>query len=280
MKKVCTLMLQRNCPEVSERAAEHIQKWNGDLTDFFVVESGSDDDKIYTGQKGVFHANWPDAKENGLRIPRGFNYGILESYKLDEDYDYYAIMTGDAKLFDESTYEIMLEEMERHPRMGILSPDSPLWGNDIKSPLTNRNLTTHWLVPLVFWMVRKEFIQEIAKTFEKNNNTTYFFDGTNFRGGWTEEEIIMKGYNENWITCVTSRVNVEEDFSITQDNYAAMKTEPMEKARNLGWEEAHTWLKGKYGMTTKQQYRALNLYVYESFLSRNPQYANLSCLRV
>ena len=52
-------MLQRNMPKISEATAKHIEKWCGGLADFFVVESGSDDDMLYAKEDNRFHANWP-----------------------------------------------------------------------------------------------------------------------------------------------------------------------------------------------------------------------------
>ena len=45
-KKVATLILNRNLPEVTNRLYEQIRKYDDPITDIYVIEAGSDDDKI------------------------------------------------------------------------------------------------------------------------------------------------------------------------------------------------------------------------------------------
>ena len=42
MKKVATIILNRNLPEVTDKLCEHIKFYDGELTDIYVVEAGSD----------------------------------------------------------------------------------------------------------------------------------------------------------------------------------------------------------------------------------------------
>ena len=82
MKNICTLFLQRNLPEVTNVFGDHFLKWNGNVSDFYVIESGSDKKNLSKFTNQTLHADWPDAIKNGLRIGRGFNYGLLELKKL------------------------------------------------------------------------------------------------------------------------------------------------------------------------------------------------------
>ena len=73
-KKACTLFLQRNLPEATEKFAKNLIRYNDKVTDLYVIESGSDDENLT--KYPTFHANWEDARINGLRTGRGFNYGL------------------------------------------------------------------------------------------------------------------------------------------------------------------------------------------------------------
>ena len=65
MKRVATIILNRNLPDVTDRLCEHLVRYDADMTDVFVVEAGSDSDRL--SRNSTWHANWPDAVEHGLR---------------------------------------------------------------------------------------------------------------------------------------------------------------------------------------------------------------------
>ena len=83
MKKACTLFLQRNLPDVTEDFAKVLFEFNNESTDLFVIESGSDDENLTNYP--TFHADWKDARANGLRTGRGFNFGLKRL--MEEDID-------------------------------------------------------------------------------------------------------------------------------------------------------------------------------------------------
>ena len=112
MKKCCTILLQRNLPEVTNKIGDQILKYNSEITDFYVVESGSDDNMLSKFTKNTFHANWKDARKNGLRTGRGFNYGLTELKKQGKKYDYYFLITGDTVLEQDECVNILVREMD------------------------------------------------------------------------------------------------------------------------------------------------------------------------
>jgi len=57
-KPVANLILNRNLPDISNDLGDHILKWNSDVTDVYVIESGSDANKLSKYCK--FWANWPE----------------------------------------------------------------------------------------------------------------------------------------------------------------------------------------------------------------------------
>ena len=79
MKKVATIILNRNLPAVTERLYEHLEKYDGDLTDIYVVEAGSDAGKL--SRYSTWHANSDEILRNGLRYGRGMNFGLTQLIK-------------------------------------------------------------------------------------------------------------------------------------------------------------------------------------------------------
>ena len=77
MKPVATIILNRNLPNITDKLYNHLRRFDGNETDIFVVDSGSDKKKLskYT----TWHANWKSAVSKGLRYYRGMNYGLKTS---------------------------------------------------------------------------------------------------------------------------------------------------------------------------------------------------------
>lgn len=267
MKKIATLILNRNLPEVSNKLVEHIQKWSGDITDIFVIESGSDEDKLSKYCK--FWANWPEAKEKGLHYCRGFNYGLMELDK-EKIYEYYFMVCGDSVFYDEPTLNILLEKMEKYPKFGIISPLSPYWG---ETAIFSGEEDTKclWVVPHVAWLIRRSFLDKII---EKKNSSimNYFYDGTNFRGYDADTELGIKAYLNDFALAVTSRAKFHEEQDLTDKNAQVMKTEKAKEHLKLMFEEGLAWMKRKYGFNSKSEMRDWAKRVYDEFFKKNPDY--------
>ena len=267
MKNICTLFLQRNLPEVTNTFGDHFLKWNGDLSDFYVIESGSDQSNLSKFTKHTFHANWEDALKNGLRTARGFNYGLLELKKLSKKYEFICMIVGDAQLHDEPTIEIMSKEMLKFPRMSILSPMSSPHGLEFNN-LYGTKAHNHFAH--IVWMVRSDFINEVSQDYEEHSYMQYFYDGTNFRVYDADTELILKSYQRNWFTAITRKCTMSERSNLTYENAAKMKTDSKERHQSLMWEEGMKWLKSKYGFDNKHQMRNLVRQEYVNFFQRNP----------
>jgi len=98
MKRVATLLLNRNLPEVTDKLYNHIKRYDGNITDIYIIESGSNKNRL--SKNYTWHANWPSAKKNGLRYFRGMNYGLKRLYdlKLFNKYEAFFLITNDAEL--------------------------------------------------------------------------------------------------------------------------------------------------------------------------------------
>ena len=122
MKQVATLILNRNLPKVTDKLYRHIKKYDGEYTDIFVIEAGSD--KKNLSDHTTWYADWPEAKRDGLRYARGMNYGLSMLFKEKKFYKYDAffLLTNDTELEKKSTIKNLIDIFEIHKRLGILSP--------------------------------------------------------------------------------------------------------------------------------------------------------------
>lgn len=272
-KRVATLFLQRNLPEITNKFAEHFLKWNGDVSDFYVIESGSDDDKLTDYH--TFHANWEEARTNGMHFPRGFNFGLLELHKLEKvlekEYDYIVLAMGDTTLYDEHTIEVMVQQMDKHERMAILAPHLPYHDVNSQPDFANNEdrLIAHTLMPHVFWMFRKEYMNDVINDNNDGTFMGYFYDGTNFRGYDTDTELILKAYQGDWFFGVTDLVKHYEISDLTEKNYKVMKTQEFSLHKDLMFNEGLEWLQAKYGFENKHRMRSLVNAHYSDFFNKH-----------
>ena len=98
MTKTATIILNRNLPKETDELVEQILKFDSKYTDVFVVEAGSDKDKL--SKYCTWHVQTDEVKEHGLRYSRGMNYGLLQLWK-GNDWDKYSsffLITNDTKL--------------------------------------------------------------------------------------------------------------------------------------------------------------------------------------
>ena len=270
MTKPCaTLVLNRNLPDVTDRLVEHLVKHNGDVTDVFVIESGSSNagKSKYPG----FAAEWPDAVENGLRFARGFNFGLLELEK-QKKYEHYFLVCQDSVFPAEATVPILLEEMARYPRLGIVSPASPDWGESSLIPAGEIRL--FWFINLIGWMVRGTYLDAV-KNAESGSHIDYFFDGTNFRGYDTDIELVAKAYANDFAAGITKRATFKEDKDLTDRMAATMKTDPQRVNRPAMYEEGQRWMRRKYGFNSRWSMVTYAKAFYNEFFDHHPDYRHL-----
>jgi hypothetical protein len=268
-KPIATLILNRNLPEDTDRLAEHLLKWGGDLTDVYVIESGSTPDR--RSRHARFIADWPEAIEHGLRFPRGFNFGLMELEAVRR-YDYYFLVCQDSVFPAEPTLEILLEEMQRHPLLGVLSPASPSWGETSLIPEGETRFL--WFVNHIAWLYRRDLVDRI-KNVENPTMLNYLYDGSNFRGYDTDIEVIAKAYANDMAVGVTRRAMFHEDETLTDRKAADMKTETRAINRALMYEEGMRWLRRKYGFNSRWCAITYVKAFYNRFFEIHPECARL-----
>ena len=272
MKKVATLILNRNLPEVTDKLFNHIKKYDGDYTDIFVIEAGSDKDNLSSNTN--WYADWPDALREGLRYARGMNYGLSMLYKeqLFYNYDAFFLLTNDTELEKKSTIKNLINIFDDHKRLGILSPCSHAWGE--KALLAGSEHTKYfWFIHNNSYFLRRDFIECIINH-KKPDHINFLFDGNNFRGYFLESELIAKAYANDWAAGITSKVWSRENESYLINKSQKIKTESYQDNLNLYLEEGNQWMLNKYGFNSKW---SMNLYVksfYDAFFEFHPEFKN------
>ena len=271
MKRVATIILNRNLPEVADRLHDHVEKYDGHVTDVYVIEAGSDVSRL--SKKTSWHANWDDAMQNGLRYGRGMNYALsrLWSEGKFENYDAFFLLTNDTELDASETIEPLMRIMDKHPRLGILSPCSRRWGE--KLLLENEKTKYFWFIHNNSLMLRREFIESICNVSELNH-MNFLFDGNNFRGYLSESELIAKAYANDWAAAITSEVWSSENESYLINHADLIKTDNFQENLSLYLKEGKDWLRNKYGFNSRWSMQQYVKSFYDKFFEFHPEYVH------
>jgi hypothetical protein len=270
MKRIATIILNRNLPEVTERLYEHLSKYDGDQTDIYVVEAGSDARKL--SRCTTWHANTADVVANGLRYGRGMNFGLVQLLKEGkfDRYDAFFLLTNDTELRVEATLAPLMEILNKHPRVGILSPCSDRWGERL---LLREEVTKYfWFIHNNAYLLRRDFIESICDK-EQPDVVDFLFDGTNFRGYGSEHELIAKAYANYWAAAITSQVWATENESHLLDHADKIKTEGYEENLKLYITEGRRWMRKKYGFNSHWSMQQYVKGFYDKFFEFHPEYS-------
>ena len=222
MKRIATIILNRNLPGPTDRLYDHLVNIDGDMTDVYVLEAGSDNDKL--SRYCTWHANDFDIQKYGLRYGRGMNYALLKLYQHNvwSKYDAFFLLTNDTELGPTKTIEPLCDVLSSHSKVGILSPCSMRWGE--RSLLMDEPTKYFWFIHNHALLLRREFLESIIQL----SNPTFMnfvFDGSNFRGYLSESELIAKAYANNWAAAITTSVLAEENESYLLHKSDLIKTE-------------------------------------------------------
>lgn len=267
--RVATLILNRNLPEVTDRLYEHLRQYDAEVTDLFVIEAGSDADKV--SKHCSWHADWPEARVQGLRYSRGMNYGLSQLWKEGKffAYDAFFLLTNDTELEARPTLAPLVEILDQHPRVGILSPCSERWGERL---LLREEVTRYfWFIHNNAYLLRREFIESICNA-EAPDAMSFLFDGSNFRGWGSESELIAKAYANDWAAAITSLVWARENESHLLDKADLIKTEGYEDNLRLYVEEGRSWMRRKYGFNSHWSMQQYVKSFYDRFFEFHPEF--------
>ena len=271
MNRIATIILNRNLPEPTDILYEHLLTVDGDMTDIFVLEAGSDDDKL--SKYCTWHANDLDIKKNGLRYGRGMNFALLKLYeeKRWSNYDAFFLLTNDTELEKNKTIKPLIEIFNTHSKLGILSPCSRRWGE--RSLLSSQPTKYFWFIHNHALLLRREFLESIMNISDQSF-MNFIFDGSNFRGYLSESELIAKAYANDWAAGITSKVYVEENESYLLEKSDLIKTEKFQDNIQLYLEEGKLWIKQKYGFNSRWSMQQYVKNFYDLFFENNPDLLN------
>lgn len=269
MKSVATIILNRNLPDATNHLYEHLLQYDGGLTDIFVVEAGSDSNRL--SSYVTWYANWSDAIKNGLRFSRGMNFGLSQLWREGkfEKYDAFFLLTNDTILPPAPTVLPLLNVLSEHKRLGILSPCGQRWGERL---LLKRDFTKYfWFIHNNAFLLRREFIESIFNL-DQVNFEGFLFDGSNFRGYGSESELIAKAYANDWAAAITTKVLIDENESYLLNQSDLIKTEKYEENLNLYIEEGRSWMRKKYGFNSHWSMQQYVKSFYDKFFEFHPEY--------
>lgn len=271
MKRVATIILNRNLPDITNRLYEHLLKFDEVTTDIFVVEAGSDPERM--SQYVTWQADWPEAKKHGLRYSRGMNFGLSQLFKEGkfDQYEAFFLLTNDTELQECATLLPLLTIMDQHPRVGILSPCAKRWGERLL--LNDQSTKYFWFIHNNAYLLRREFIESIINN-DKPDYMNFLFDGSNFRGYGSESELIAKAYANDWAAAITSEVWAGENESHLLDQADLIKTEGYEENLKLYVDEGRQWMRNKYGFNSRWSMQQYVKSFYDHFFQFHPEYNN------
>ena len=275
MKKTATIILNRNLPKVTDALVEHLKKNDGDSTDIFVIEAGSDKNNL--SKYCTWYLETEEALKYGLRYSRGMNYGLLKLWQDDDKinkttwkkYDSFFLITNDTKFPEnQNTVKTLKKIQTEYPKVGILSPCSKRWGE--RDLIGKDSLKYFWFIHNNAYFVKKELIEQLMNI-DNPSYMNFLFDGNNFRGYLQESEIIAKTYANDWAAAITTKVYAEEDETYLHDKNKLIKTESYEKNLELYVDEGLKWVKKKYGFNSRWQMMQYSQLFYNKFFEYYPE---------
>ena len=275
MKKTATIILNRNLPKETDALVEHLKKNDGDFTDIFVVEAGSDKNNL--SKYCTWHLETEEVLKYGLRYSRGMNYGLLKLWQDDDrinkttwkKYNSFFLITNDTKFpKNQNTVKALQKIQTEYPKVGILSPCSKKWGE--MDLIGTDSLKYFWFIHNNAYFVKKELVEQLMNT-DNPSYMNFLFDGNNFRGYLQESEIIAKTYANDWAAAITTKVYAEEDESYLLDKNRLIKTESYKQNLKLYVDEGLKWIKNKYGFNSRWQMMQYSQLFYNKFFEYYPE---------
>jgi hypothetical protein len=269
MKKTATIILNRNLPKETDALVEHLVKFDGNYTDVFVVEAGSEKDNL--SKYCTWHVTTPEVMKQGLRYSRGMNYGLLKLWEEGnwKQYDSFFLLTNDTKFpKNQKTVSTLQSLLEQYPKVGMFSPCSDRWSE--KDLIGINSLKYFWFIHNNAYFLRKKMLDQLINKYTPTF-MDFLFDGDNFRGYLSESELISKVYANDWAAAITTTVIAEEDETYLLDKNKLIKTESYDKNLEMYIDEGLNWIKKKYGFNSKWQMMQYSKLFYDKFFEYYPE---------
>lgn len=114
--RTAVVIVSRNRPDLVESLVEHLNQRVQIEHDIYVVESGTEQDKM-SKHSSIWYAD-EDFKGKCFGHNVGYQYA-----RLHKEYDYYLMIMNDVFVQSDHDYLAeMIEVMEQNPQVGVLSP--------------------------------------------------------------------------------------------------------------------------------------------------------------
>jgi hypothetical protein len=268
-RRVAIIILSRNLPDAVDRLVGSFRRYDVEESDIYVVEAGTDRDKL--SEHHTTWANDDEAMREGLRPARGFNLGVLELLRRGtlHQYDYLFLVRATVHL-DGPVITRLLDQMEEHPRVGILSPCGETWPErELVGPDSLRYV---WHINHYAWMLRRELVELVIDN-EDLNRERLIFDGTNFRSYGTDTELVIKGYINEYATALSTACFLNADQELLKTSADLIRTDPYDVNARKVFDEGFQWMRRKYGFTTRLQFQEYAKLWYDRFFVLHPQLA-------
>ncbi len=268
MKKIAALILNRNLPKITDRLVNNLKKNDKDIVDIFVIEAGSDKNNL--SKNTTWYVKDKFTMKNGLRYPRGMNFGLFNLYKEKKLLNYEAVllMTNDTNPPNKKFIRPLFKELKSNNKIGIISPCGDDWGE--REYLNNKEKTKFfYYIHNHVYLININLIKKIAN-FKSKSYKNFFFDGNNFRGFGTESELIAKCYANDYAAAITSKVLCSENEYFLKKYYKYIKTESYDINKKLYLKEGSEWMKKKYGFSSKWDMLFYGKNFYDKFFEYYP----------
>ena len=263
-RKTAVIILNRNLPEVTSALRDLIHKDSQGTADIFVVESGSDKNKLTNNYD--FYADWPEAMKNGLRYPNGMNYGLFNIRRsFPGKYGSYLLMTNDTLLMKKNMIQQLRKDLNKIPKCGIISPCGNDWG---EKKLIKNGPKAFWHIHNNCYLVSEELVDKISANDENYKNE--LFDSNNTRGFRSDTELIAKGYINDYMSVITPNSIIGEDETLLKERFSIIKTDEEDVNWKMYIDEGRTWMQEKYGFTSHWDMNNYAINNYIQFFKWNP----------
>lgn len=235
------IVLNRNQPDMTDRLCDHIVRHTKANYKLYVIEAGSDEDKL-----SAHHTHWvndPWTMKNGLRPAKGFNKGI-DIARGDNAWDAYWCVMNDMNFYEEDTLSLMLVDLKRFPEIGLIQPalQYSMWGKEKRDG--TKFGAKSGRVRLVPYMTHFAFLI----TEQALDRIGPLYDESNFLAHGGDVEICWRIWQAGLAVAISGSCRLWEFVGGT---YGGGEAPEHGQFMSEAQEQMVAWLARKYGFRTK-----------------------------
>jgi len=180
------------------------------------------------------------------------------------------LLTNDTEFKAGPTLEPLVDRLDKHPSVDILSPCFERWGERLL--LEKEHTKYFWFIHNNAYLLRLEFVEVICDK-EHPEIIDFLLDGTNFRGYGCENELIAKACVNQWAAAITTNICASENESHLRDHADQIKTQGYQENLQLNISEGRQWMRKKYGFNSHWSMQQYVKSFYDKFFEFHPEYS-------